>query len=126
MAKLTYKGVDAPNWNITGGLALANATLGNALKGFSDSLGDFREADQANADAILRERMLGLKTEDDFYKAFDEYVKLCREKLNDIINYKSLGDQFTFKNSIINTTFELKDKNSLSNKVLAVLKTKEE
>lgn len=69
MAKLTYKGVDAPNWNITGGLALANATLGNALKGFSDSLGDFRETDQANADAILRERMLGLKTEDDFYKA---------------------------------------------------------
>ena len=65
-------------------------------------------------------------TEDDFYKTFDEYVKLCREKLNDIINYKSLGDQFTFKNSIINTTFELKDKNSLSNKVLAVLKTKEE
>lgn len=69
MAKLTYKSVDAPNWNITGGLALANTTLGDALKGFSDSLGDFREADQANADAILRERMLGLKTEDDFYKA---------------------------------------------------------
>lgn len=69
MAKLTYQNVNAPNWNITGGLALANATLGNALKGFSDSLGDFREADQANADAILRERMLGLKTEDDFYNA---------------------------------------------------------
>lgn len=69
MAKLTYQNVNAPNWNITGGLALANATLGNALKGFSDSLGNFREADQANADAILRERMLGLKTEDDFYNA---------------------------------------------------------
>ena len=69
MARLTYQNVNAPNWNITGGLALANATLGNALKGFSDSLGNFREADQANADAILRERMLGLKTEDDFYKA---------------------------------------------------------
>lgn len=65
-------------------------------------------------------------TEDDFYKAFDEYVKLCREKLNDIINYKSLGDQFAFKNSMLNATLELKDKNSLSNKVLAVLKTKEE
>ena len=49
-----------------------------------------------------------------------------QRKTNDIINYKSLGDQFTFKNSIINTTLELKDKNSLSNKVLAVLKTKEE
>lgn len=69
MAKLTYQNVNAPNWNITGGLALANATLGNALKGFSDSLGDFKAADQANADAILRERMLGLKTEDDFYNA---------------------------------------------------------
>ena len=69
MARLTYKNVDAPNWNITGGLALANAALGDALKGFSDSLGDFKEADQANADAILRERMLGLKTEDDFYNA---------------------------------------------------------
>lgn len=69
MAKLTYKSVDVPNWNITGELALANTTLGDALKSFSDSLGNFREADQANADAILRERMLGLKTEDDFYKA---------------------------------------------------------
>ena len=69
MARLTYQNVNAPNWNITGGLALANATLGNALKGFSDSLGDFKEADQANADAILRERMLGLKTENDFYNA---------------------------------------------------------
>lgn len=69
MARLTYQNVNAPNWNITGGLALANATLGNALKGFSDSLGDFKAADQANADAILRERMLGLKTEDDFYNA---------------------------------------------------------
>lgn len=70
MAKLTYQNVNAPNWNISGGLALANATLGNALKGFSDSLGNFKEADQANADAILRERMLGLKTEDDFIKLF--------------------------------------------------------
>lgn len=69
MARLTYQNVNAPNWNITGGLALANATLGNALKGFSDSLGDFKATDQANADAILRERMLGLKTEDDFYNA---------------------------------------------------------
>ena len=69
MARLTYQNVNAPNWNITGGLALANVTLGNALKGFSDSLGNFKEADQANADAILRERMLGLKTEDDFYNA---------------------------------------------------------
>jgi len=65
-------------------------------------------------------------TKDDFYKAFDEYVKLFREKLNDIKNYKSLGNQFEFKNSMISATLELKDKNSLSNKVLAVLKTEEE
>lgn len=62
-------------------------------------------------------------TKDDFYKAFDEYVKLFREKLNDIKNYKSLGDQFAFKNSMISATLELKDKNSLSNKVLAILKS---
>lgn len=43
MARLTYQNVNAPNWNITGGLALANATLGNALKGFSDSLGDLEK-----------------------------------------------------------------------------------
>lgn len=69
MARLTYQNVNVPNWNITGGLALANTTLSNALKGFSDSLGNFKESDQANADVILRERMLGLKTEDDFYNA---------------------------------------------------------
>lgn len=62
-------------------------------------------------------------TKDDFYKAFDEYIKLFREKLNDIKNYKSLGDQFAFKKSMIGATLELKDKNSLSNKVLAVLKS---
>lgn len=63
-------------------------------------------------------------TKYDFYKAFDEYIKLFREKLNDIKNYKSLGDQFAFKKSMIEATAELKDDNSLSNKVLAILKTK--
>jgi len=65
-------------------------------------------------------------TKDDFYKAFDEYVKLFREKLNDIKNYKSLGNQFVFKNSMISATLELKDKNSFSNKILEVLKINEE
>lgn len=60
-------------------------------------------------------------TKDDFYKAFDEYVKLFREKLNDVNNYKSLGNQFAFKNSMMKATLELKDENSLSNKVLATL-----
>lgn len=62
-------------------------------------------------------------TKDDFYKAFDEYVKLFREKLNDVSNYKSLGNQFVFKNSMMKATFKLKDENSLSNKVLAILKS---
>lgn len=62
-------------------------------------------------------------TKDDFYKAFDEYVKLFREKLNDVSNYKSLGNQFAFKKSLIEATLELKDKNTLSNKVLAILKS---
>lgn len=62
-------------------------------------------------------------TKEDFYKAFDEYVKLFREKLNDVSNYKSLGDQFAFKNSMIKATFNLKSENSLSNKVLAILKS---
>lgn len=62
-------------------------------------------------------------TKDDFYKAFDEYIKLFREKLNDVSNYKSLGNQFAFKKSLIEATLELKDKNTLSNKVLAILKS---
>lgn len=62
-------------------------------------------------------------SEEDFYKVFDEYTKLLREKLKEKTNYKSLGDQFAFKKSLIKTTAELKDKNSLSNKVLEILKS---
>ena len=61
-------------------------------------------------------------TKDDFYKAFNEYVRLFREKLNNIKNYKSLGNQFEFKKSVLNSTMKLQDENSLSNKVLKVLK----
>ena len=61
-------------------------------------------------------------TKEDFYKAYDEYVKLMREKLSDVKSYKSLGNQFEFKKSVLNSTMKLKDKNSLSNKVLKVLK----
>jgi len=61
-------------------------------------------------------------TKDDFYKAFDEYVKLFREKLNDVNNYKSLGNQFAFKNSMMKATFNLKNENFLPNKVLMALK----
>ena len=61
-------------------------------------------------------------TKDIFYKAFDEYDKLFREKLNDVNNYKSLGDQFAFKKSMMKAIFNSKWENSLSNKVLATLK----
>lgn len=100
MARLTYQNVNAPNWNITGGLALANATLGNALKGFSDSLGDFKAADQANADAILRERMLGLKTEDDFYNALQSGSLL--DGISGRITAKAAENAWKDRNDLLN------------------------
>ena len=60
-------------------------------------------------------------SKEDFYKAFDEYIKKLREELSNIKNYKSLGNQFDFKKSMIKATLELKNENSLSNKVLATL-----
>lgn len=69
MARPVYNPVVAPNWNVSGILALANNVLNQASQNFSKALGDFKQTDQNNADRILRERMLGLKTEDDFYNA---------------------------------------------------------
>lgn len=69
MARLVYNPVTAPNWNVSGTLALANNVLNQASQNFSRALKDFQQTDQNNADRILRERMLGLKTEDDFYNA---------------------------------------------------------
>lgn len=60
-------------------------------------------------------------SKEDFYKAFDKYIQLIRDEFEDVKNYKSLGNQFDFKKSMISATIELKDKNSLSNKVLATL-----
>lgn len=100
MARLTYQNVNAPNWNITAGLALANKTLGDALKGFSDSLGDFKEADQANADAILRERMLGLKTEDDFYNALQSGSLL--DGISGRITAKAAENAWKDRNDLLN------------------------
>lgn len=100
MARLTYQNVNAPNWNITAGLALANRTLGDALKGFSDSLGDFKEADQANADAILRERMLGLKTEDDFYNALQSGSLL--DGISGRITAKAAENAWKDRNDLLN------------------------
>lgn len=100
MARLTYQNVNAPNWNITAGLALANRTLGDALKGFSDSLGDFKAADQANADAILRERMLGLKTEDDFYNALQSGSLL--DGISGKITAKAAENAWKDRNDLLN------------------------
>lgn len=100
MARLTYQNVNAPNWNITAGLALANKTLGDALKGFSDSLGDFKAADQANADAILRERMLGLKTEDDFYNALQSGSLL--DGISGRITAKAAENAWKDRNDLLN------------------------
>lgn len=69
MARLVYNPVTAPNWNVSGTLALANNVLNQASQNFSRALKDFQQTDQNNADRILRERMLGLKTEDEFYNA---------------------------------------------------------
>lgn len=100
MARLTYQNVNVPNWNITAGLALANRTLGDALKGFSDSLGDFKAADQANADAILRERMLGLKTEDDFYNALQSGSLL--DGISGRITAKAAENAWKDRNDLLN------------------------
>lgn len=71
MARLVYNPVTAPNWNVSETLALANNVLNQASQNFSRALKDFQQTDQNNADRILRERMLGLKTEDDFYNALN-------------------------------------------------------
>lgn len=62
-------------------------------------------------------------TKDNFYKAFDEYIKIIRNKLSNVKNYKSLGDMFEFKNALAGAKLEMNDENSISNRVLATLKT---
>lgn len=61
-------------------------------------------------------------TKDNFYKAFDEYIKIIRNKLSNVKNYKSLGDMFEFKNALASAKLEMNDKNSISNRVLTTLK----
>lgn len=62
-------------------------------------------------------------TKEDYYLAFDTYIKLIREELDNVKSYKTLGNQFAFKKSLIEATLELRDENTLDNKVLAILKT---
>ena len=57
-------------------------------------------------------------TEEEFYTAFDNYVKLIREKLGDYKHYKKLSNGFNFKNSLISGMIEQENKESLSNQVL--------
>lgn len=62
-------------------------------------------------------------TKEDFYNAFDEYVKLIRQELDNIKNYKKYGDQFLQKKSLMEATLELYEKNTIPEKVLAILKS---
>lgn len=62
-------------------------------------------------------------TREDFYKAFDKYIEIIRNELSNVKNYKSLGDMFEFKNALISAKLEMNNENSISNKVLATLKT---
>ena len=62
-------------------------------------------------------------SEEDFYKAFDEYVRLIKKELGNTKSYNVLRDQFKFKKSLMAATIELTDKDILSNKVLKSLKS---
>lgn len=58
-----------------------------------------------------------------FYKAFDNYVSLMKEKLYNYKDYELVENKLKFKNSLIKATAELHDKNTVSNKVLEILKS---
>ena len=99
MARPVYNPVVAPNWNISGTLALANNVLNQASQNFSKALSDFKQTDQNNADRILRERMLGLKTEDDFYNALQSGSLL--EGIKDRISTTAAQQAFNDRNRLL-------------------------
>ena len=100
MARPVYNPVVAPNWNISGTLALANNVLNQASQNFSRALKDFQQTDQNNADRILRERMLGLKTEDDFYNALQSGSLL--EGIKDRISSEAARQVWQNRNELLN------------------------
>ena len=100
MARPVYNPVVAPNWNISGTLALANNVLNQASQNFSKALSDFKQTDQNNADRILRERMLGLKTEDDFYNALQSGSLL--EGIKDRISSEVARQVWQDRNDLLN------------------------
>lgn len=100
MARLVYNPVTAPNWNISGTLALANNVLNQASQNFSRALKDFQQTDQNNADRILRERMLGLKTEDDFYNALSSGSLL--EGIKNRISSEAARQVWQNRNELLN------------------------
>ena len=100
MARPVYNPVTAPNWNISGTLALANNVLNQASQNFSKALSDFKQTGQNNADRILRERMLGLKTEDDFYNALQSGSLL--EGIKDRISSEAARQVWQDRNELLN------------------------
>lgn len=100
MARLVYNPVTAPNWNVSGTLALANNVLNQASQNFSRALKDFQQTDQNNADRILRERMLDLKTEDDFYNALQSGSLL--EGIKDRISSEAARQVWQNRNELLN------------------------
>lgn len=118
MARLVYNPVTAPNWNVSGTLALANNVLNQASQNFSRALKDFQQTDQNNADRILRERMLGLKTEDDFYNALSsgsllegignrissEAAKQIWQDRNDLLNQDKTRLQYRIDSALANSS----------------------
>lgn len=100
MARPVYNPVTAPNWNISGTLALANNVLNQASQNFSKALDDFKQTDQNNADRILRERMLGLKTEDDFYNALQSGFLL--EGIKNRISSEAARQVWQNRNELLN------------------------
>lgn len=99
MARPVYNPIVAPNWNVSGTLALANNVLNQASQNFSKALKDFQQTDQNNADRILRERMLGLKTEDDFYNALQSGSLL--EGIKDRISTVAAQQAFNDRNRLL-------------------------
>lgn len=114
MARPVYNPVVAPNWNISGTLALANNVLNQASQNFSRALKDFQQTDQNNADRILRERMLGLKTEDDFYNALQSGSLL--EGIKDRISSEAARQVWQNRNELLN-----QDKTRLQYKIDSAL-----
>lgn len=66
---LNYKPTNSPNLDVSSNLGIALEGFKTAGKGLSDLGKAIHDYDQNQANTILAERMLGLKTEEDFHNA---------------------------------------------------------